>query len=97
MRHVIIHPKLGVFMGLSADGGANWTFVDGSGAHAAVCWAREVDAKNFAAQLPFFCTTHALPGYGDSASRADLCAAGLGDLVGLLGLDLASMPPEGRA
>jgi len=97
MRHVIVHAKLGVFMGLSGDGGANWTLVDGPRAQAVVCWAREADAKSFAARLPFLGATRALPGYGDSVSRADLCAAGLGDLVGLLGLDLARMPPEGRA
>ena len=98
MRHVIVHPKFGVFMGLTADGRAHWTRVQGMRAERVVCWSREADARSFAATLDFSRTAvHALSGYGDSVSRADLCAAGLGYLVGMLGLDLASMPAAGCA
>lgn len=98
MRHVIVHPKFGVFMGLTADGRAHWTRVHGPQAERVVCWPRDDDARMFAAMLGYSrTTTHALPGYGDSVSRADLCAAGLGYLVGMLGLDLEAMPAAGRA
>ena len=98
MRHVIVHPKLGVFMGLSDAGLTCWTRVHHSDAERVTCWPTLHGAQTFLALLGFErASIHALPGYGDSVSRADLCAAGLGDLVGLLGLDVARMPPEGRA
>ena len=98
MRHVIVHPKFGVFMGLTADGRAHWTRVHGPQAERVVCWPTLHGARAFLALLGFErAGIHALPGYGDSVSRTDLCAAGLGDLVGLFGLDLANMPPEGWA